>query len=321
MNIPKPAPKELVSIFHFIENNEIKLTNKYYNAFNGLYSTYISYTNDLFIKWFNKKEYSDEHLAEHIFTIETKGSNIKNVYKYQFKAIIITVVRTYRSIDHFYKKKDKINFKESIFKLKNIIFESIVFINIAHYYITGTYANWGYGRRTLAHSREIFNAALMLFNRKFIEHIVGSNIIMPTSVVLIRQAIDLRIKNAFGINTINNADGSIKRLPAERLIELVKRNQKDIEFPIKLSLLLKIHKWTQYYIHGGIIPDSWTIEWALYILDPLFRSGNVKNQWSKSGSIKIKKTVLDNLENDLKIILKDNNITLDKLSSPECIVI
>lgn len=139
------------------------------------------------------------------------------------------------------------------------------------------------------------------------------------SVFLIRQSIELKIKNALGIDYILNDQLLMEKIPGDIFIEFVYNNDK-IDFPnIQKSILRKIHKWTNYFIHGGFIVYIWQIHIAHKLLEELF----------KDDAIRIEKRYYDNqLKSDLETYIKSNcnsNNNLNKmqiipLSKPEAML-
>lgn len=324
MNIfdnPKPIPRKLRNLFDYIESTKFKYTKKYYRELNKNYRQFYDFLDDIYNSWFPNKDYSDEHIAEEIFIREAKHKDLRNLYKYKFLALLRSIDRTYENIKHYFENGEKESYKDARILLRGFSLEGMIFLSEAHYYVEGKRTGWVCSKRNIANSREIFHAAKMVFVKKVSVNDLSSHIIMPTSVVLIRQFIEIRIKNALGIRTIHEKDGRIKRIPADKLIAIIEKYRNEIEFPIKISLLKKIHNWTQYYIHGGMIPESWIIEWAFHILSPLATYGESDEMYSAYGAIKITQIVFDNLEKDLKTLLNDNDLTIDKMQHPECLII
>jgi hypothetical protein len=128
-----------------------------------------------------------------------------------------------------------------------------------------------------------------------------------TSVFLIRQSIELRIKNALGINYIHHEDGSIIKFPGDKLMDFI-FSKPEIELPdIKKSILKKIHEWTQYFVHGGYILNLWQIDIAHTLLLPFFTVGEKDGSMSIHGSIRIKKEYYESsFRSDVKTFVDEN---------------
>jgi len=303
-------PDELVKFYRYIEKKSKKHDFLDQDKFINILKCYIDYLNHLYKTWFRKRvSYSDEHLAEHLFVREISNKQAKNWVKYQLQALIQSVNRV---SDDILKKSQRPSsslvfiqvpdFLDELKLLKEITFESIPFLDISHYYITGKYPSWTFGKRNIMNSLEIFEASKNLLRNKLFEN-RGQFPIRATSIVLIRQAIEIRIKNALGIEYIVDEKGKLVKVPSTLFIDIIKNNQDKVIFPIKISIILKIYNWTQYYVHGGLAPYTWEIEWAHYLLDKLFSVGEYKNIESVFGSIKINKSFYDKIDIEINNIL------------------
>ncbi|NQT66329.1 MAG: hypothetical protein HQ569_01985 [Actinobacteria bacterium] len=303
-----------------ISDNEKLL---YSIEFDTSFKNYLNYMTKLYKEWFPKaKLYSDEHIAEKLFVKEVSIKDIKHYIKYQLFALIQSCKRIYSSINTYKKDiKNQPQLFDELGLIMEISFETIVFLDWGEYYIKGKQANYGCIKRNVLYSIEIFSASKMILRKRLYEKSLGSFVVRPTSVFLLRQSIEIRLKNAFGIETIYYKDGKIyKKRVGELLFKLLKDAKDYIDFPIKISILEKIYKWTNYYIHNGLIPNTWEIEWAQYILEPLFSSGiNCKTR-SLYGSIKIKKIYYDKVETKLKQIVRDKDIVVQRLNNPESLI-
>ncbi|NMC98303.1 MAG: hypothetical protein GYA62_01085 [Bacteroidales bacterium] len=124
------------------------------------------------------------------------------------------------------------------------------------------------------------------------------------SVFLIRQSIELKIKNCLGIDVILDSHGYMKKMTADKLIDFVYKNE-HIKIPeIGKSIIKKIHSWTQFFIHGGFILNVWQIDIAQEIIRPLFMHGETQKTISIYGSIVIDKVYYETeFRNELKRFL------------------
>lgn len=328
------APKELVNFYRYINNKSQKYDFLDQDEFKNNLKSYIDYLNKLYKNWFKKaKFYNVEHLAEQIFVREINIKQQKHWVKYQLNALIQSVNRV---SDDVLKKSQRPSsslrfvrqpdFLDELKLLREIVFESIPFIDISHYYVTGKYPNWVFGKRNVMNSMETIEASKNLLRYKLTRNL-GDFPIRPTSILLIRQSIELRIKNALGIEDIFDEKGNLVKIPSTYFIDIINNNQDKIIFPIKISILLKIYNWTQYYVHGGYAPNTWVIEWTHFILKDLFKSDEYQNEFNAFGAVKIAKSFYDKIEIEINNILnarsknkKAIKYKVTRLKSPESIV-
>ncbi|SEJ42990.1 hypothetical protein SAMN05660742_107112 [Propionispira arboris] len=77
-----------------------------------------------------------------------------------------------------------------------------------------------------------------------------------TEIFQLRQSIELRILEILGVRGINESNGAWKKITADQLA-----NALDIEkgyiFPICITNIMKIHHWTNVFIHQGFIGNYW----------------------------------------------------------------
>lgn len=89
---------------------------------------------------------------------------------------------------------------------------------------------------------------------------------------------------------------------------------------IKKSILLKISKWSNYYIHAGIMHYHWQTMWAHKILQPLFSMGTGKTVMSIYGVVKIDQEYYEQrFEKELLVFLGLQDAEIIK-SQPEAII-
>ena len=112
----------------------------------------------------------------------------------------------------------------------------------------------------------------------------------------------------------------MQRFNGEVIFKLIQTATEDeLKIPCKLFVIKKIHDWTQYYIHGGMVPYLWQIEWAHYLTEKIFAGDCQGETWSINGGIKIKKAYMSKIQNDVrKSFSKPKDIIVVKLKQPEC---
>jgi len=330
MNSKIEVPCEIRELYDYLDYIEYGKIVFNFNEFSFLFDNCIEYIKKIYNYWFKKNiEYSDEKIAEYIFVKEIDKKHLREWIIYKFFAVIKTIQREYLVIKEAYESPDEQReifndvpyLLEELMFLKDMIFEIVVFIDDNNYYVKGQKLNYGWGKTNIINSDEIFRASKMLLKGSLHKERQGGFCAKLTSIFLIRQSIELRLKNIFGISYITNKNGEILPISWEKFLELLEDNKKDIEFPFKISILRKIYKWTNYYIHGGFAPSLWEIEWAHHILNPLFSAGRYKTLENRFGSVKIKKSFYENIATEIIKMLKNKNINIYGLGDPEALII
>ncbi|MFH0958477.1 MAG: hypothetical protein V1897_07205, partial [Pseudomonadota bacterium] len=237
-----------------------------------------------------------------------------------------SAIRVQSSLDAIAEQGNMHDVKGILSLMNDYLYHVIMFLDRYTNVIEGVMPNYSWAKRDVVFSTEPFGAAgIFLFGLHESERF-GAFVVQPTSIFLIRQAIELRVKNALGIEHFSY-DGELLKVPLEVLFEVIDNNPR-IQFPIKLSILRNIRKWSNYYIHAGVIPSPWIIEWGLHLLAPLFRGGKAGGQSSIFGSVIMEKVYYDKgLADDIiakasqRFVKKDSSkIRIDRLGSPEAIL-
>ncbi len=320
------VPAALEEFFRLLESVDSKNTSLNVEQLQTKFNSLLQYFKDVYAEWFPKaKKCSDEHIAEQLFSKKIKAEDLKRWTKFELLALMQSFERIFSNARaHWKKSGNRIQVLDELRLLKEMTFETIVFLDSANYHIRGTFAGYEWGKRNVIHSAEAFSASQMLLRSRIYESSMGEFAVRPTSIFLLRQAIEIRLKNIFGIDRITDDRGKIERIPGSVFVELVRGNEDAVDFPVKASLLMKIYNWTQYYIHGGFIPYIWEIEWAHNVLTPLFTPRTSETGWSLYGSVQIKKSYYDAIEEKIRKLLtpkNDRRIIIHRLSSPESRII
>ncbi|WP_297286232.1 hypothetical protein [uncultured Brachyspira sp.] len=283
----------------------------------------------------NKKKYNLKQIAKEVFNIKIhfkKESEMIMYYKVQFEAMLYTFEDYYKTIFEFKNQKDI--YKNEIFN-GFLEYYSCLYYNIIEI-IVELELNYGIEPsksailRNRIDSNETFISSLRLKNYLNSFSYISS---FNSSVFLIRQSIELKLKNMLGIDYIINYDnGKLVKIPGDRLLNFAFKN-KNIKVPdtLESDIIKKIHDWTQIFIHGGFIINIWQIHIAHVILKELFMpntySNTEKRIFSIYGSISMSKSYYNNqLEMEILNYLKkepkiaNQNIKIVKLKNPEAII-
>lgn len=266
-----------------------------------------------FSEWFDlKKKYSTNTIANNIFVWEIDNRIEKEYLKFQTISLLASLERIHQNIYTIHKATEYIKLDFELLKLRDIIIDALLLINDCKKYFFEKPDIFDLWKRHTLQSTTIYAASEQLF-RRFIEHNhIGSFPIQATSIFLIRQAIEVKLSNCFGISRIINNNGKIIKIQPILFIELIKIGGDKINFPIETSVLRKIYDWTNAYIHYGFIPYIWEIEWALHILKPLFTDPASNTQYSLRSPVSIEHSFYDEIEEHVKNIIIKRNSKINK---------
>ena len=255
-----------------------------------------------------KKKYSNEHIAEHILVYNEIS---KQTCKYHILAIdkSISIIKNEIQLakeNEYPVEMDYIKGKLAL--LRDILLDSYELVGKCESFFLEKPPSFGLYRSRLFTSNDIFNSSKNLLRRYFY---YIDNTHSSASVFLIRQAIETKILNSLGIYSIVGGNNEPVKFKFEKLVEFITNNE-NINFPVQKSLLLKIAKWTNLYIHRGIMQYHWQIIIVHEVLKPLFSWGEGQTMRHLYGAVKIKKEYFENdLYND---ILKYLNLEGNKIN-------
>ena len=262
-----------------------------------------------------KKDYSDLHIAEQIYT---KAPLSKASSKYH----VLAIKQCAKDIKHeLIEAQNELSINEDFIKgklalLRDIVLDSYEFIGKCEKFCFQQEITHSLQRRRKFSSNEIFDCSENVLRRHIDYHDIS---LSSVSVFLIRQAIETKVLNSLGIHAIVDSEKKNLKLKIEKIIEFITSNE-NIDFPIPKSILLKISKWSNYYIHSGIMHYHWQIMWAHKVLLPVFSQGTGKTIWSIYGAVKIDKNYYEKqFEQELLTYLKRPDAQIIKLR-PEAIV-
>ena len=94
-----------------------------------------------------------------------------------------------------------------------------------------------------------------------------------SKIPCLRMAIELKIVEILDIEHIK-AKNKKNFIPVSKLISFIKNNKEYFDFPIDFSYLKYINRWTNLYIHSGVVPYYWQTEKAIELISPLFNMCN-----------------------------------------------
>lgn len=239
----------------FIKIDEQKFKDTFESNINDLLSKIHKINNKI-----KCEKYNTKHIAGSAFR---ELDSDKDYFKIQSKAIEDSLIRQKQKIIHNVKcgsinREFVIFLNDTLFDISSFYQKLCMFQNID---ISQTPTML---KRQKNHSREIFLSSFSLLRK---ERYINDMTSVPTCIFLIRQSIELRLFEIFGIEDIVDNNGNSLKITTDRFLD-VKGIDDNIILPNNLTknILKNIHKWTNYYIHRGYIWDYWLIEFAQYLL-------------------------------------------------------
>lgn len=261
-----------------------------------LYSLQILYN-----KWFtSSKKYTDDHITNQILQLNIAPRGDKARIKLEMNCLIRSAERICGNIEKFEASNITLVTPE-IKLLQEYITDSKVFFKHAFSVIDKKDIKIEMTKGYTLEPDEIIAASMMLLRNNIIEHHPGNLVVRYSSVFLIRQAIEVYMKNVFGIGIIQK-NGVIQKIQPEIFFDFIDDNGVENKFPLKRATLQKIHKWTQTFVHGGFIPYIWEIEWNHVMLEPILCNFLSNVMITKSCIDKVQKKLRDKYGEDIHII-------------------
>ena len=210
---------------------------------------------------------------------------------------------------------------DELLLLREIALEGVVIADYAHCLVKGKYAGFGLWKTNMTHSYPVFEAAKMLLRSKVDRVSIAEIPVRLTSVFLLRQAIELRLRHALGIVSVSNDSGRPVRVDGSKLLTLVKNANGAVDMKVSCRLLEGVFGWTNRYIHSGLRPYLWEAEYACFLLAPLF-AGVIEPDGSQNlyGAVRIKKAFYEDVERELRTLFPKQKISLARSYHPEAII-
>ncbi len=138
-------------------------------------------------------------------------------------------------------------------------------------------------RNSYISSNQFFlHAKFSYFTKKIISETTNRNFSFSTMPTLIRQAIEIRLKNMIGLKRVEKKDGGFNFISISRLLDFFLNETQFIDFPVCLRLLKSINEWTNTFVHTGVAPFCWQSLEAIDLIENLF---SIKDTRSNSLSI------------------------------------
>lgn len=243
----------------------------------------------------SKKNYSDDHLAAHIFLDEQKAPEY---FKYNLK-VALGCLENYikQSIEfvHADYYLDNPSLRGKLAFIAELLMDLSTFVNQLY--------SWKRAQYKINLEDGKISESKILFKEKALPHAImrkqscsldvlqnvrcsmertqfyDSVTAVPVAMFQIRQMIELRLWEIFGISSIVDDAGKLVKLTADKLLDIPGLEQ-NINFHAKLSNIKLIHSWTNVYVHAGISTFTWHIDFAYhYLADYVLKTSIVRDEY------------------------------------------
>jgi len=291
----------------FIDDAYLKSERDKYFHFQSDFKVFHKQIEILYQKWFPRaKPCKDEEIINQVFRMDVPEKAARIWVKHSMACLLNSASRIYSNLEQTQSDKDDELFLCEMGFLREFSFEAAMFMETAFSIIEKKAVDFGLGKRFSIHSKETFDASRQLLRKFVAPKTFGDFVLSPSSIFLIRQSIELWLKEIFGIRFVTDGNDKLIRLQPERLFELI--DKKSVTIPVSKSVIQKIHQWTQAYVHAGWLTFAWEIEHAHHVLSPIFYSEKVI----------IEKAYYDNIEERLRTILREPTLILHRSNRPAC---
>lgn len=270
--------------------NTATTTTKY-----AAFQTFYTYFDQLKLAVLPTQTFTDKQLSEHIFKRQWKDNQAEMIFKKNLFAAHNTLTRLSTKITIA-------NFTDYEFLLKMLAYDLYNIVAYAEANYRNVTLNYQMGSRPDQSAREIYDISYTLF---YIGSINPANFylreIIPVSIFLIRQTIEVYGKRLLGYTSITDEQGNrVRSVSTQVAWDFIKNEMKKstprITLPTHIDIIKATEEWTNYYVHTGNIPDIYLIENALHFIEPLIYPQNGTNRNYKNSIQFAGTSFIDNYE-------------------------
>lgn len=287
----------------------------YLSVFNG-HKQVVNYLNRRYQEVFHDN-ITEQNIIDLLYKEIVKQDELFSYYQSSFLALKKCFSESINYINNVsdkidYKSRDKVEYCRSLFQ------ELVMFLDVFERFIDPNHEEYGFGRRNIANSIELYYSTYYHLFNFFDQKTMASITTRPIAVFLIRQAIETRFKNALGIYLVRNATTHESiGINSTVYIDFIYSKKEYINVPVEKLYINTIKKWTNNYIHTGLMPEIYKIWYAIKVIEPLFTGvNNDIDGYDRDGSIVINKEYFNKLlEEDLKRYLIKHVHQLKKIET------
>lgn len=273
----------------------------------------------------SKKNYSDDHLAARIFLDEQKTPEYFN---YNLKV-------AHRCLENYLKESKELvcldDYMDNPLMRGKLAFIAELLIDLST--IVNHLYSWKRARYEIYLKNGKISKSEMLFENTTLPHAIMRKRICSQDVIQnlqcsmrrtqfydnvtavsvamfqIRQMIELRLWEIFGIDSIVDNKENLVKLTADKLLD-IPGLEKNVNFHAKLSNIKLIHSWTNIYVHAGISTFNWHIDFAYhYLVDFVLKPSVIRDEY------------VDNLDENLNKNLCSGNYHINYRTRKDMITV
>lgn len=324
-------PKELQGFFAlFYGNGQINRNVLFSNIYTES-KLVTKYLESRYLELFKKKNITESRILELLYKETLKKEELADYYQACFIACKKCFLESIEYINNVspkikYLDEDKSEMCRSLFQ------ELIIFLSVVEKYFNPQKEDYGFGRRNIVFSTELYYSTYYHLFNYFDQNTMAGISTKPISIFLLRQAIEVRYKNALGVYVFRNSHTHESiMVKSDIYIDFVYMHKDEIQVPISKRSVNIIKKWSNSFIHTGFMHEIYKIWYALKTIEPLFTPlNNEVDGYYRDGSIIINKKYYENkLDYDLieyviqklpkNNILGSSDIYIEKIS-PEAYI-
>lgn len=276
-------------------------------------------------KNFPGKKLTNEHLGNEILNFDVQDCHIKQhlkchlyAFNYFYEMITKQILEHLKEIDISNYYTD--NFIRSKMQMLTRLMYDV--LEIMPYY---EYASGVTPTHQVLVNRHITGHDIAWFYDLYANGTLdqSNQVYYTTFAYLLRQALEIKTKNALGIvNILYNKKPQL--ITSDHFIEFLLKNDKIKKPDMNIALIEKIFKWCNYHIHLGVNLYVWQALLIQEYIEPLFNGGHTSKVTSIYGSIIINKNYYEQeIKTDLLNYLKQKGYYVDEIKMqerPECIL-
>ena len=276
-----------------------------------------------------KKEYSDNHLASMIYLPKQQ---YKDYFSCNIQVIIKSVGRYKDNIlgwenccgfedNHFLRGQctffqemliDISAFIDEIYRVKAAFYKEVkqqgILVENTDLFVARCRPKAC--RRTRLMAAEILHASRQVVSRHLYLNDMSP---VPVAIFQLRQAIEIRMLEILGVDSIVEDDGLPKKITGNVFFDIPNLTNFVI-FPLDLSNIKKIYSWTNFYVHMAICSNYWLLDFAQsylarFICDrPIIKKSYYDHR---------KETIASYTKTEAKNVILSRNIVADFIDDEE----
>lgn len=186
--------------------------------------------------------------------------------------------------------------------LKACLSHGIILLEQAgHILLTLPYAYGAWSRR-IETPFEIFKGAEQIVYGRF-SGLTHDDRAPFTPVAVLRTGIEIRVRSAFGIQGYRDlTNNSFVPIDLGQVFEEIRKHLSTVEFAVDFHDIVKIYRWSNFYLHGGWRDFVWVPGYALQYLRPLFADSRSTptGGWALDGGIRMPRATWRNIRNSFE---------------------